>query len=176
MGITWTDDQANATCGFEKGGNFVGPTSNQVKLITSSDGTAWSAPQVITTGAADKVYSAAGFNVGRLIVTYYTRAYSPDSDDCHAQVQDTTTGMLSFLPGPVCLDYAARSSSDAFGSETRLTIDSSNPYITFAGSFIGDYTGAAVDAKGGGFAAWADFRGNPGNTNPNMDMDVYRLY
>jgi hypothetical protein len=84
--------------------------------------------------------------------------------------------MLSFLPGPVCLDYAARSSSDAFGSETRLTIDSSNPYITFAGSFIGDYTGAAVDAKGGGFAAWADFRGNPGNTNPNMDMDVYRLY
>ena len=176
LAITWTDDQANASCGFEKGGNFVGPTSNQVKLITSSNGTTWGAPQVITTGAADKVYSAVGFNAGRLIVTYYTRAYSPDTDDCHAQVLDTTTGTLGFLPGPVCLDYAARSSSDGFGSETRLTTESSNPYITFAGSFIGDYTGAAVDATGGGFAAWADFRGNPGNTNPNMDMDVYRLY
>ncbi len=176
MGVTWTDDQANASCGFEKGGHFVGPTSNQVKLITSSDGTTWGTPQVITTGAADKVYSAVGFNAGRLIVTYYTRAYSPDSDDCHAQVQDTTTHALSFLPGPICLDYAARSSSDAFGSETRLTTESSNPYITFAGSFIGDYTGAAVDGSGRGFAAWADFRGNPGNTNPNMDMDVYRLY
>jgi len=176
MGITWTDDQANASCGFEKGGQFVGPTSNQVKLITSSNGTTWGAPQVITTGDTDKVYSAVGFNAGRLIVTYYTRAYSPDSDDCHAQVQDTTTHALSFLPGPVCLDYAARSSSDAFGSETRLTTDSSNPYITFAGSFIGDYTGAAVDRTGRGFAAWADFRGNPGNTNPNMDMDVYRIY
>jgi len=176
MGITWTDDQANASCGFEKGGHFVGPTSNQVKLITSSDGSTWSAPHVITTGAADKVYSAAGFNAGRLIVTYYTRSYSPDNDDCHAQVQETTTGTLSLLPGPVCLDYAARSSSDAFGSETRLTTESSNPYITFAGSFIGDYTGAAVDRTGRGLAAWADFRGNPGITNPNMDMDVYRMY
>jgi BNR repeat-like domain len=176
LAITWADDQANASCGFEKGGHFVGPTSNQVKLLTSSNGTTWSAPQVITTGAADKAYSAVGFNAGRLIVTYYTRAYSPDTDDCHAQVQDTTTGTLSLLPGPVCLDYAARSSSDAFASETRLTTDSSNPYITFAGAFIGDYTGAAVDRTRAGFAAWADFRGNPGITNPNMDMDVYRMY
>ena len=176
LAITWTDDQANASCGFEKGGNFAGPTSNQVKLITSSNGTTWGAPRVITTGAADKVYSAVGFNAGRLIVTYYTRTYSPDTDDCHAEVFDTTARALILLPGPVCLDYAARSSSDAFGSETRLTTESSNPYITFAGAFIGDYTGAAVDHMGRGFAAWADFRGNPGATNPNMDMDVYRMY
>src|SRR5260370_5176604 len=120
MGVTWTDDQANASCGFEKGGHFVGPTSNQVKLITSSDGTTWGTPQVITTGAADKVYSAVCFNAGRLIVSYYTHAYSLDSDDSHAQVQDTTTHALSFLPGPICLDYSARSSSDAFGSGARL--------------------------------------------------------
>ena len=131
---------------------------------------------MLTTGAEDKVYPAVGFNAGRLIVTYYTRAYSPDTDDCHAEVLDTTTGALSFLPGPVCLDYAARSSSNGFSVETRFTTQSSNPYITFAGSFIGDYTGAAVDAGAKGFAAWADFRGNPGVTNPNMDMDVYRSY
>jgi hypothetical protein len=74
------------------------------------------------------------------------------------------------------LDYAARSSSDGFAAETRFTTQSSNPYITFAGAFIGDYTGAAVDAGTNGFAVWADFRGNPGVTTPNMDIDVYRGY
>ncbi len=53
-----------------------------------------------------------------------------------------------------------------------LTNQSSNPYITFAGSFIGDYTGATIDSYGQGFMTWADFRGNPGVTLPNMDMDV----
>jgi hypothetical protein len=57
-----------------------------------------------------------------------------------------------------------------------LTTESSNPYITFAGSFIGDYTGAVVNATGNGFLVWADFRGNPGVTNPNMDALVYRQY
>jgi len=176
LAITWADDQANPACGFEKGTPFTGPTSNQVKLVTSSDGTNWSSPQVVTTGAEDKVYSAVGFNAGRLIVSYYTRAYSPDTDDCHAQVLDTKTGKLSFLPGPVCLDYAARSSSDGFANETRFTAQSSNPYILFAGAFIGDYTGAAVDANTKGYAAWSDFRGNPGITTSNQDMDVYRSY
>jgi hypothetical protein len=76
----------------------------------------------------------------------------------------------------VCLDYAARSSSDGYSAETRLSTQSSNPYITFAGSFIGDYTGAAVNNSGNGFLVWADSRGNPGVTNPNMDVDVFRLY
>jgi hypothetical protein len=176
MAITWADDQANASCGYEKGGSFVGPTSNQVKLITSNDGVNWTSPSVISTGAEDKVYPSVGFNAGRIIVGYYTRAYSPNTADCQAEVQDTTTGTLSTIPGPVCLDYAARSSSDGFASETRLTSESSNPYITFAGSFIGDYTGAAVNATGSGFLVWADFRGNPGVTNPNMDALVYRQY
>lgn len=176
MAITWADDQANASCGFEKGGSFVGPTSNQVKLITSNDGVNWSKPAVITSGAADKVYPAVGFNAGRTIVSYYTRAYSPTTSDCEAEVQDTTTGTLSFIPGPVCLDYAARNSSDSYSAETRLSSQSSNPYITFAGAFIGDYTGAAVNSVGQGFAVWADDRGNPGVTDPNMDVDVFRLY
>jgi BNR repeat-like domain len=177
MAITWADDQMNAGCGFEKGGSFAGPTSNQVKLITSSDGINWSAPEFLTaTDPSDKVYPAVGFNAGRIIVTYYTRQHSPNTAVCQAMVEDTTSLALSLVPGPVCLDYAARNSNDSFANETRLTTQSSNPYITFTGAFIGDYTGAVVDANGKGYASWADFRGNPGVTNPNMDMDVYRAY
>ena len=172
LAITWADDQANASCGYEKGGSFVGPTSNQVKLITSENGTTWTDPMVITPGETDKVYPAVGANAGRIYVSYYTRAYSPSTDDCKAQVQNTTNGTLSLLPGAVCLDYASRSSTDNYVSEARLTNQSSNPYITFTGSFIGDYTGAVVSADNLASSAWADFRGNPGVTNPNMDIDV----
>ena len=172
LAITWADDQANASCGFEKGGSFVGPTMNQVKLITSTDGLTWSSPQVITADAHDEVYPAVGANDGRIYISYYTRAYSPTTADCKAMVQDTVTQALITFGGPVCLDFAFKSSSDNFGSETRLTNQSSNPYITFAGSFIGDYTGAVITSSGAAFSAWADFRGNPGVTLPNMDVDV----
>ncbi len=172
MAITWADDQANAGCGYEKGGTFSGVTSNQVKLITSTNGTSWTSPAVVTPGAVDKVYPAVGYNAGRIYISYYTRAYSPNTPDCQAMVQDTTTGTLSLLPGAVCLDYAFRTSSDGFATEIRLTNQSSNPYITFAGSFIGDYTGAVVSSGNSAASAWADFRGNPGVTDPNMDIDV----
>ncbi len=172
LAITWADDQANAGCGYEKGGSFVGPTSNQVKLIISTDGLTWTAPRVITTGIEDKVYPAVGANDGRIFVSYYTRAYSPISPECQAMYQDTGTLQLTTSGGPVCLDFASRSSSDDFASETRLTNQSSNPYISFAGSFIGDYNGAVVTSSGSALTVWADFRGNPGVTDPNMDVDV----
>jgi hypothetical protein len=63
-------------------------------------------------------------------------------------------------------------SSDGFASETRLTSQSSNPYMQFAGSFIGDYTGVNVDSNGVASAAWTDNRGNPGTTTPNQDVVV----
>jgi len=172
LAIAWADDEANASCGYEKGGSFVGPTSNQVKLITSSDGLHWSAPNVITSGAEDKVYPAVGANAGRIVVGYYTRAYSPNTNDCKAALLDTTTNAVIPFGGPVCLDFAMRGSSDGFGSETRLTNQSSNPYITFAGAFIGDYNGAVVTSSGDALLVWADFRGNPNVTDPNMDTVV----
>jgi hypothetical protein len=107
-----------------------------------------------------------------MVVSYYTRAYSPTTDDCKAAVQDTSTNLVTPFGDPVCLDYAMKSSTDNFSSEVRLTNQSSNPYITFAGSFIGDYTGAFVDASGKAYAVWADFRGNPSVTDPNMDVNV----
>ena len=179
--LVWADNEGSGTCG-NGGTTFSGTTSNQVKLVTSSNGTTWSAPRTITTGAADKVYPSVGANAGRVVVGYYTRAYSPSPTatdrSCGIEERDTDGNLV--LPveadraaAPVCLDWAIRSSSDNnFGHETRVTTQSSNPYILFAGSFIGDYTGTAVDAAGHAVTVWTDFRGNPGVTTPNQDVIV----
>jgi hypothetical protein len=67
------------------------------------------------------------------------------------------------------MDWAIRSSTDNFAAQTRVSAQSSNPYIQFAGAFIGDYTGTALDASGKAVTVWTDFRGNPGVTKPNQD-------
>ena len=181
IAIVWADNEGSGTCG--KGGtSFSGTTSNQVKLVTSSTGTLWSAPRLITSGAADKVYPSVGANLGRIVVGYYTREYSPlptDTDrSCGIAEMDSATGAV-VLPtdsarrnAPVCMDWALRSSSDNFASQTRVSRQSSNPYTLFAGSFIGDYTGTAVDSNGAAVTVWTDFRGKPGTTTPNQDALV----
>ena len=78
MAIAWADDQGNAGCG-ESNPTFSGLTNNQVKLVTSNDGTAWTPPAIITSGA-DKAFPAVGMNAGRTVVGYYTRDYSPHAD------------------------------------------------------------------------------------------------
>jgi hypothetical protein len=185
LAIVWADDQNNAGCA---GGaaSFSGLTNNQVKLITSADGKTWTAPTQITEGQ-DKAYPAVGANAGRIVVGYYTRDFSPlptaSDHSCQRGFLDTTdpgyptspttpVHYVDKVPVPVCLDYAFSSSTDAFGSENRLSTQSSNPYMQFSGSFIGDYTGVAVDAAGGIHAVWTDFRGLPGTTTPNQDTIV----
>ena len=171
LAIAWADNQGSGSCGGG-GSTFSGTTSNQVKLVTSTDGLTFSAPSTITSGAADKVYPAVAANGGKIAVSYYTRAYSPDTAVCAAN--GTTIGQ------PVCLDVAARGSSDGFGAETRLTTESSNPFIQFNGTFIGDYTGIAMGSDGLAHPVWTDFRGHPGLSAPlgqaNQDAytEVYR--
>jgi photosystem II stability/assembly factor-like uncharacterized protein len=75
----------------------------------------------------------------------------------------------------VCLDWALKTSTDGgatWSSQVRITSHSSNPYTLFAGSFIGDYEGTAVDDQGKTWTVWTDFRGNPGLTSPNQDTLV----
>ena len=182
LAITWADNEGNGSCGHG-GTTYVGPgTSNQVKLATSMDGATWTT-RTITTGAADKVYPSVGANHGRIVVGYYTRAYSPSPTatdrSCGIAELDSVTNAVvaptdpARAAAPVCLDWAIRSSDAAnFGTETRVTTESSNPYILFSGSFIGDYTGTAVDADGHAVTVWTDFRGNPGVTTPNQDTLV----
>jgi hypothetical protein len=162
-------------------------TNNQVKLVTSANGTTWTAPRIITSGG-DKVFPAVGANSGRTVVGYYTRDYSPvptaTDHSCGRGFLDTSdtgypsSGVHYIDLAPVCLDYAFSSSADGYASGTRVSTQSSNPYIEFAGSFIGDYTGVAVDAAGGAHTVWTDFRGHPGlstnpaSTTPNQDTVV----
>jgi hypothetical protein len=181
LAIVWADNEGSGTCGT--GGNsFTGTTSNQVKLVTSTDGLTWSSPRKITSDAPDKVYPSVGGNAGRIVVGYYTRAYSPapttTDRTCGIEELDSTTGNVVPPTDParadaaVCLDWAVRSSTDDFAAETRVTPESSNPYVLFAGSFIGDYTGTAVGTDGTAVTVWTDFRGNPGLTTANQDAVV----
>ena len=183
LAIAWSDDQNNAGCA-SGAASFSGLTNNQVKLVTSADGKTWTAPQQITSGA-DKVYPAVGANAGRTVVGYYSRDFSPVptatdhtcqrgflSDQDPGYPTSATSPVHYTDLAPVCLDYAFSSSSDNFSSETRVTSQSSNPYLQFSGSFIGDYTGVAVDASGGVHSAWTDDRGLPGTTTPNQDTVV----
>lgn len=179
LAVAWADDRANASCGYEKGGNYAGTTYNDVQLVTSTDGFATETSQTITPGA-DTVFPAVGANAGRIVVGYYTRSYSPvprKANETCASANITSSGVV-YGTTPVCLDYATRSSSDNFATETRVTSQSSNPYIQFAGAFIGDYTGIAVDSARAAHAVWTDFRGHPGVagapqvTAPNQDTVV----
>ena len=186
MAIAWADDQGNPGCAAGNS-SFSGTTNNQVKLVTSTNGTAWTAPAVITTGA-DKAFPAVGANAGRFVVGYYTRSFSPvptaTDHSCGRGFLNTSDSGYPFSApvyidlAPVCLDYAISSSTDGYASETRISTQSSNPYVQFSGSFMGDYTGVAVDSKGNALLVWTDNRGHPGpatssaSTTPNQDTVV----
>ena len=181
IAIVWADNEGAGNCG-SGGTSFSGTTSNQVKLVTSPNGTTWSAPTKITSNAPDKVYPSVAANAGRIVVGFYTREYSPaptaDDRSCGIMELDTTSNTVVPPADParaaaaVCLDWAIRSSDDSFATQTRVTRESSNPYILFAGSFIGDYTGTAIDQDGKAVTVWTDFRGNPNVTAPNQDVVV----
>lgn len=182
MAIVWADDQNNPGCAAGAA-SFSGVTDNQVKLVTSANGISWTAPRIITS-RGDKAFPAVAANAGRTVVGYYTRNFSPTptSTDhtCQRAFLDTTDPRYPNSPPvyiagdttPVCLDYAISSSTDGFASETRVSTQSSNPYLQFSGSFIGDYTGVAVDSNGHARAVWTDGRGKPGVTTPNQDTMV----
>jgi hypothetical protein len=184
LAIVWSDDQLNPGCAAGAS-SFSGTTNNQVKLITSKNGTTWTAPKIIT-GGADKVYPAVGANAGRTVVGYFTRDYSPTPTvadrSCGRAFLDTSdpaypkSAPVYIDFAPVCLDYAISSSSDGFASETRVSSQSSNPYLEFSGSFIGDYTGVVVDSTGAAYTVWTDDRGLPGKTTPNQDTVVGKKF
>ena len=181
LAIAWSDDQGNAGCAAGAA-TFSGTTNNQIKLLTSANGIAWTAPAIITSGG-DKVYPAVGANSGRVVVGYYTRDFSPvptaADRSCGRAFLDRSDPTYPASPAvyidfaPVCLDYAFSSSTDGFASETRVSSQSSNPYVQFSGSFIGDYTGVAVDPNGKAHSVWTDFRGLPSVTTPNQDTVVW---
>jgi hypothetical protein len=156
--------------------------------VRTDDGVAFTAPVPLTSTFDDNSYPAIAARNGKILVGYFTRAYAKATGGfgvdyrCAARVDtvaqdgfpDGTLLPLVFVSGEdtqtnVCLDYAARISIDAgasFAGETRLSSESSNPWVQFAGGFIGDYTGVALDSLDRGVAVWTDNRGNPGSLAP----------
>jgi hypothetical protein len=177
IAITWTDDQGAGNCGTGAA-SFSGTTSNQVKLLQGTWATIGTASAAtITTTAPDKVFPAVAARGGKTVVTYYTRDYGITSAApvCNLQTNPNPTAIP---PVPtsrsVCMDYAAKTSSNGFSAQTRLSTESSNPFVQFAdGSFIGDYSQVALNAAGStAYGAWTDFRGKPGVTPANQDVLV----
>jgi len=171
VAVVWSDDKGAGNYGTGSP-SFTGTTNAVVKLVTSNNGLAYTAPSVVSAG--DTVFPSVAANLGKIAVSYYTRAYSPNTDVCRA-VTGNNPGDAPVDGGtPVCLDYAARSSSDGFASELRLSSESSNPYIEFAnGSFIGDYTQIALGSDGWAHPVWTDFRGNPNAGGNTANQDAY---
>ena len=174
LAVAWADDQGAGNCGTGHA-SFTGTTSAQVKLVTGAWG-ALSAPTRVTAGSGDKVFPGVAIRAGKIAVTYYTRDYAATHDPatCNVALLSTNPGVQAGpVPNSVCLDYAARVSTDGFASERRLTSQGSNPYIEFAdGGFIGDYSQAVIGSNGVAHAAWTDFRGRPGVTSANQDVYV----
>jgi hypothetical protein len=172
LAVVWADDQGAGNCGTG-GTAFVGTTSAQVKLVSGAWG-ALSAPTRITAGVGDKVFPAVAARAGKVAVSYYTRDYVATHNPavCNVAIVSSAPGIqIGPVPNSVCLDYAARVSTDGFATQRRLTSEGSNPYIEFAnGGFIGDYSQVAIGSNGVAHAVWTDFRGRPGVTSANQDV------
>jgi hypothetical protein len=177
LAITWADDEGAGSCG-NLGTTFTGTTSNQVKVYTSTDGgSSWTLHR-ITSSAPDKWFSSVAYSGGLLAVGYETRDYATTSGDpnCEAMLLDSVTLTITPLStANVCYDQAVTYSTDdgsTWSGQIRVSSVSSNPYMQFAGAFIGDYEGTAIGAHGTIYTVWTDNRGNPGVTWPNQDTYV----
>lgn len=156
--VTWADDRNGQ---YDASGNSI-QTNGDVLVATSRDGTHWY-NQVTVGSTADEVFPAVAAIDGRVVVSYYTRAYDASG---------------------IGLDYAY---SKLYGPDlgdgklVRITGQSENPQVQFVaadlenpdnylqGVFIGDYTAIAVGSDGVFHPSWTDFRGDPGKTLPNQD-------
>ncbi|MEO8185798.1 MAG: sialidase family protein [Burkholderiaceae bacterium] len=203
--IVWTDNRAHPSCGYEKGGTFnpaMGNTQNQTWYIRTDNGTSFTAPVALSPPFDDTLFPAVAARDGKVLVGSYTRKFAKTAGgfgpDYRCSVRGVTVNEPPYPDGTlllaafgtgvnlqtnVCIDYAARRSEDGgqnFLAETRLSSESSNPWVLFTGSFIGDYTGVELDSNNRGVAVWTDFRGNPGTgsgriTPPNQDAIVRTL-
>lgn len=157
--ITWADDRNGQ---YDANGNSI-KTNGDVFVASSSNGIQWTHGYQLGT-SADEVFPAVAAYNGRVVVTFYTRAYATDGVSLdYAYVDATGLGNLSK------------------NNVTRITTQSSDPGIQFVGIgaysgkvlqgvFIGDYTAVALGSDLKLHPCWTDFRGNPGTTSPNQDV------
>ncbi|HKN53402.1 MAG TPA: sialidase family protein [Amycolatopsis sp.] len=155
--VTWADDRNGQYNGKES------VKTNGDAFVSESDGRhGWSKPVRVGT-SADEVFPAIAVRAGKVAVTFFTRNYDPNG---------------------IGLDYAYATGWGAgvgWAPVRRITTVTANPQVQFVGTgavtgnvlqgtFIGDYTAAAVGADFRLHPCWTDFRGNPGTTLPNQDV------
>ncbi len=159
--LAWADDRRGL---YDAGGNSL-LTNGDVFLVSSEDGRKWS--EIHRLGSdADEVFPAVAAYDGRVVVSFYTRSFDPAGRN---------------------LDYAYVAAGNLEGLERapirRITTQSSDPQIQFVstgvvtgtalqGVFIGDYTAVAMGIDRRIHPVWTDFRGHPGVTDPNQDIDT----
>jgi hypothetical protein len=155
--ITWADDRN----GRYSDGESV-QTNGDVFVVSSQRGDrGWSKAMKLGS-RTDEWFPAVAAVAGRVVVTYYTRAFDPRG---------------------INVDYAYSVGwSDQVGSAPlrRITTQSENPQVQFVaadadgnvlqGVFIGDYSAVAMGADLVAHPCWTDFRGRPGVTAPNQDV------
>ena len=184
--IVWTDNRLHPSCATPSASfdGALGNTQNRVYYSSTDDGTNFSPVTALTNAIEDNLFPAVAARGGKVMVGYYTRGYAKAAGGFgvggRCAVRLVTVGEVGIPDGTqyaaifgtganqltnACIDYAAKVSSNSgatFGSEIRLSSESSNPWVLFTGSFIGDYTGVTFDSLNRGLAVWTDFRGNPG--------------
>jgi hypothetical protein len=180
--IVWTDNRAMAGCGTPAAFPAGGVTKNAVYYSRTDNGNTFTAPVALTSTVDDNVFPAIAASNGKVMVGYYTRGYAKAAGNGFADgarcvvavaavgetgIPDGSLFAVGFNGGQtnVCIDYAVKYSTNngvSWGSEVRQSSVSSNPWVLFTGSFIGDYTGVALDSNGKGISVWTDFRGNAG--------------
>ena len=173
VAVAWADDQNAGSCG-NGGSSFTGHTNAVLKLVSSASGASYSSVRGL--GAGDVVFPSVTQYNGKAVVSYYTRAFASTGNPALCDIQTAGSAPVTEgVPSPnICLDYAARVSTDGFTLEHRLTTESSNPSIEFAqGTFIGDYSQVAMGSDGIAHAVWTDFRGRPGSGGTLPNQDVY---
>jgi hypothetical protein len=160
--VTWADDSH----GQYVNGRSV-RTNGDAFLASSRDGVHWSAPVQIGS-SADEVFPAVAARAGRVAVSFYTRAQARHG---------------------VGLDYAFVSGSGnnvARDPIRRITTQTSDPSVEFPvigavsgqvlqGAFIGDYSAIDIGSDFRVHPSWTDFRGSPGTTLPNQDVNTQSI-
>ncbi|HEX5119929.1 MAG TPA: sialidase family protein [Pseudonocardiaceae bacterium] len=158
--VTWADDSdgqyANGVSVKTNGDSF---------LASSRDGVHWSTPTKIGS-SSDEVFPAVAARAGHVAVSFYTRA-----DDPHG----------------VGLDYAfVAGDNGTSGAIRRITTQTSDPRVEFPaigadsgevlqGTFIGDYSAMDIGTDLQVHPSWTDFRGSPGTTLPNQDVNTQSI-
>jgi hypothetical protein len=138
--------------------NWNGTDADVVYMRSANGGGSWSSPVTIGGGPGDQFFPWIAARNSTVYASWFNRA----SGDTYTIAGAASTNGGASWSSPVTLSTAASNvrAGNAFG------------FPNCAFSFIGDYSGIAVDSAGVGHSLWTDIRGDqfdPSITNADQD-------